>query len=118
MVRLLAGCNRLLINMDMTVPREKRKCTVCDSNSVESLFHFIMRCSHFNHFRIELNNKLRKSVSLQTVRSLEAIPEETLFYVLIGMDYPIETQDLLVIRRISCQVFYSMYKERVAVAGI
>ena len=97
MLKLLSGCNCLRV-----FSREDHKCILCNVGEDETVEHFVMYCGVFSTYRDFMMAELYNSVDVITKTLLLGLPRKILFYMLLGMDYPISTEMLLVVHRTSC----------------
>ena len=112
MVKLLSGSTCLRYNKDVNLPRNERLCGCCTEGVIENLFHFVMICEHFSEKRLYLHATLEQNLTVESKQELQALPEETFFLILMGMEYPLNQTDLWLLRYVSCQSIHSMYCER------
>jgi len=112
MVRLLSSCNCLRLNKDVNIEIHQRVCVHCELQEIENEEHFVMRCSSFSLIRQDMFASILNNVSVQTRDVLNNIPVNILFYILMGMSYPIFESDIMLIRTISSFHVNKMYKRR------
>ena len=112
MVRLVSGCSQLKVDKDIHVSYDQRICTLCVSGQVEDLFHMLIDCTHYNDIRTGLFNRIEHSVSEETYKLLDSLPVKIVYFILMGMSFPINFEDMWKIRCISCQGVAKMYNRR------
>ena len=92
---------------------EERKCTLCPADVVEDLFHLVMQCEHYADLRQGMLDKIKLGVTYQSWCHIETLPPRILYYILIGMCYPVSYGDLWIMRTISCQSIRKIYMRRI-----
>ena len=90
-----------------------KESTLCDSGAVEDTFHLVIDCTYYNDIRRTMFDKVEHSVSPETFALLESLPVKIVYYVLMGMTYPMPYRDLWATRSIVCQGIKKMYERRV-----
>ena len=112
MVNLLCGNSILAQYRNVTLAREDRLCTMCDLGVVEDTFHFVCQCPQFSLLRESLWNNVRVGLSDEGNRQWDELDDLLKMYILLGMEYPLLTDDLLHIRIQSCIAVHKMYHQR------
>ena len=112
MVRLLSSCNCLRLNKDVITESHQRICVHCELQELENEEHFVMRCSSFSFIRQNMFESIFNNVAVETRDVLNNIPVNIVFYILMGMTYPICENDIMLIRIISSFHVNKMYKSR------
>ena len=56
--------------------------------------------------------KIKDNISEDTYQTLQNVPSNIYFYILLGMQFPINFNDLYTIRKISVRSIFKMYKKR------
>ena len=115
MLRLLAGCSQLRAYKDVNVPYDSRLCTLCDQGQVETLYHMVMCCEHYEDIRTDMMNRIYGNILPEHQETLQALNGDLFFYILMGLEFPISDGGLWSIRYISCQGINKMYRRRVTV---
>ena len=113
MIRLISGCSQLKVDMDVHLAFDQRICGLCPSGQVEDLFHILIDCTYYNDLRRSLFEKLECSLSQETYTLIDSLPVRIVYYILMGMNYPISYHDLWKLRCISCQGVSQMYNRRI-----
>ena len=111
-VRLLCGTSSLRVHCDTHIPRETRLCTLCNAEEVEDTYHFLMTCDVFSGYRQEMLTSISQGVTTNTMNELCQLSDLMLFYIFMGLEYPICTDDLFTIRSICCITIHRMYSLR------
>ena len=114
LVRLLCGSNCLEVSKKVNLPRHERICMHCDSNEVEDTLHFVLRCSKFHAIRLLLLHSIVHNLSIEGHRIWSELSELMVFYILLGLEYPLPHQDIYIIRYLSCVHIHRMYRARMA----
>ena len=112
MTRLICGSSVLALYKRMEVLRVNRICMLCDSNEIEDLAHFILRCTRFDEIRQSLLSVIPQSLSEGGQEMWGQLSINMILYVLLGLEYPFQSQDLVLIRYTSCVHIHRMYKAR------
>ena len=116
MVNLLCGNTILALYRNVDSVREDRLCTVCDLGVVEDTFHFVFRCPQFSSLRESLLVKIRLGLSDEGTHQWDELEDLLKMYIVLGMDYPFQADDLLHIRIQSCITIHKMYHQRRLIA--
>ena len=111
-LRLLNNCDRLRINIDVSVPRNERLCECCTKGEVEDLYHMLMSCLLYNDICETMINKIDLEISEQSRSSIYSLSPLMQYYIYLGLDFPISQDDLICLREISCQAIHKMYCRR------
>ena len=113
LVRLLCGTSVLAQHANVNVPRNERVCQLCNSNSIEDIFHFVMECPFFDINRLILFRIIEQNISDVSKHVWRQLGMYMKLYVIMGMDYPlIPEEDIGIIRFHSCLTIHQMYKAR------
>ena len=112
MMRLLAGSNQLRENYDTNIPYNERVCTLCNGGEVEDLFHMVMNCIVYRDIREMLFQNLHNELTEESFRTLVSLPTRIIFYIIMGMDFPLCRGDIWRVRCISCRFVSKMYELR------
>ena len=107
-VNLLCGNSILAQYKDITVPRMDRICKLCNLGVVEDAAHFILQCPHFSDQRNVLLSNVRFGLSDEGKILWDDLEVIMKMYVLLGMDFPFQADDLLHIRTQT----HTMYTKR------
>ena len=110
LIRLLSGSTCLRMNKKHTCV--DKICQLCMSGQKEDLYHFAMCCEYFSDIRAKMFSRIDNCVNNDTRATLRTLPREIYFYILIGMDYPLDKGDIFKIRKISVNVIHKMYSAR------
>ena len=105
----LINCNS---NLAAYCGKLDKTCHMCAANVVEDLKHFIMYCPAYDELRKEMKTKIMSSISYDAQISLMDFTEDECFYLLLGMNSPIDEDDIVIIRKISALYIFKMYKSR------
>ena len=112
MIKLLCASNVLAVNKKCNLPRSERLCIQC--NTVEDTLHFIMSCNIFSTIRNELTMLIFHNLSIEGRLMWSQLGEVMQMYILMGLEFPLPSYDLYIIRYFSCIYVHRMYKERKA----
>jgi exonuclease III len=110
MVKLMCGSNCLAVNKKCELPRSDRLCTQC--NVVEDVIHFIMFCTITAPLKEELYKVILNELSTDGRRFWSELSSIMQLYILLGLDFPLPSYDLYVIRHFGCIFVHRMYKLR------
>ena len=111
-VNLFCGNSVLAQYKNTTAPRVERLCKLCDLREVEDTLHFIHQCPHFSVQRYALLSNIRSGLSEEGRIQWDDLGVTLRAYIILGMDFPLPTDDLLHIRIQSCISLHSMYNDR------
>ena len=112
MIKLLCASNVLAVNKKCNLPRSERLCIQCIK--VEDTLHFIMSCNSFSTIRNELMMLIFYNLSIEGRLMWSQLGEVMQMYILMGLEFPLPSDDLYIIRYFSCIYVHRMYKERKA----
>ena len=114
MLRLLCGCNGLRLYKDVDVNRAERYCLQCNLNCVEDVKHFVMKCHSSADIRQAMFENIFSEISADSRITMHSLSDDMVFYVLMGLDFPISGQDRNLIRVNSAFHINTMYKQRMS----
>ena len=112
MIKLVTGMNALNVYSNTSVSRNKRMCTLCDIDDVESVCHFVLRCSFNAILRESMFDMIERSISNEAYHTFISLSENIKLYVMLGMDYPFQSKDIKYIQIISADYVWLMYHKR------
>ena len=112
MIRLLYSCNKLSLYHDFIVDSKDRICKLCELNEVECIYHFIIICPKYIDYRSEMMACINKNVSESTWHIMISLSKMMFFYILMGLELPMQNDDLDMIRTISVFYINRMYQLR------
>ena len=110
--RLLSGCHILNVAMKLDVVRELRFCDICNTQVTEDLYHFVMECRRWNQLRNYMLNTIDQALSPDTLNHWQSLSNKMRFLILLGLDYPLPLEELMIIRYTSCVHILKMYRQR------
>ena len=110
MVRLLCSTSSLRVHCDTDTPRELRICLLCDSGQMEDTYHFVMSCNVHSNARLRLLESICQNVSCQTINVLTQLSDQMLFYIFMGLEFPLCLEDKISIRSLCCISVHRMYQ--------
>ena len=87
-MKLIIGANALTVytNTKANVTRNKRLCTNCEIGEVETVCHFIMRCTFYAILREAIFDKIERTLSYSTYQSFVSLGENKKLYVMLGIN--------------------------------
>ena len=109
-IRLIVGNSCLSAHSQHI--RAEKVCRLCELGVQEDLFHFVWQCIYFDDMRNQMFLKIKDNISEDTYQTLQNVPSNIYFYILLGMQFPINFNDLYTIRKISVRSIFKMYKKR------
>ena len=111
-MRLLCGTNILAVFARHDLPRAARMCLYCTGNVVEDLVHFCMYCPRYCDLRAEMLMFIRSNLSDEGVQIWSRLSYEMKCYILLGLYFPLISEDLKCIRYYSAVYLTKMYNRR------
>ena len=111
-VKLLCGVSVLRVDKDTHIPREERRCTFCNDQGIENVFHLIMKCAIVNDIREKLLRNIVINVSSECREMLCSLSDVMIFYIFMGLQFPFNESDLMYVGSESCVAIHKMYKCR------
>ena len=96
----------------MSVQSSERKCLYCSSNEIENLYHFVKDCESFNTERIHLCDDVELYVHEESLLLFNGLPRKIKYFIIMGMDYQMCSEDLFRIRCLSAYYVNIMYRKR------
>lgn len=85
---------------------------MCNLGMVEDLFHLVMECGHYTDIRQCMFDEIRMGVTYDSWQHFETLSDKLVYYILLGMCYPLLQFDMWSLRTISCQSIRKMYIRR------
>ena len=109
-IRLIVGNSCLSAHSQHI--RAEKVCRLCELGVQEDLFHFVWQCIYFDDMRNQMFLKIKDNISEDTYQTLQNVPSNIYVYILLGMQFLINFNDLYTIRKISVRSIFKMYKKR------
>ena len=73
-----------------------------------------MECNRWDQPRRYMFNTIDQALTPDTLNLWKSLSDKIRFLILLGMDYPLPIEELVVIRYTSCVHILKMYKQRKA----
>ena len=112
MTKLLCGTNCLAVNKNVHLDRQLRLCSMCNLDEIEDTHHFILNCRAYTDLRHCLFETLHVEMSESGFQIVSNLSRQILLLVLLGLEIPIQYEDLVMLRYITCIHVHKMYQLR------